>query len=159
MGLWACGLGRKVRADVAAVGERAKEHTSIGIRGLARRSFDAICARGRPLAGGIRSLLAIVGMARMSDKAVIELETDLRTAIAMTVGTESDNQQSEKRKRAAPGSRPHRNPLVAALASRVPPAMRCLVERGAQEPGVLFELGDDAGQQIERIRVATLIWL
>jgi len=24
---------------------------------------------------------------------------------------------------------------------------------------VLFELGDDAGQQIERIRVATLIWL
>jgi len=66
MGLWACGLGRKVRADVAAVGERAKGET--GIRGLAGRSFDAIGAGGRPLAGGIRSLLAIVGVARQAEE-------------------------------------------------------------------------------------------
>jgi len=79
------GLGRQVRADVKAVGERAIEHTGIGILGPAGRSFDAIGAGGRPLAGGIRSLLAIVGVARMRDKAVIVLETDLRTTIGVTI--------------------------------------------------------------------------
>ena len=52
-------------------------------------------------------MLAIVGVARLRDKAVIVLETDLRTTIAVTVGSESDNQQNEKREKAAPGSRPH----------------------------------------------------